>query len=44
MMNFHHCANIKKVVNINKRFFLKHLYILKSYSVLQWVLGLVAKI
>jgi len=45
-VNFYHFANIRKAININKRF-LKNFYtffFLPNGIILQWVLGLVAKI
>jgi hypothetical protein len=32
VMNFHRFANIRKAININKRFFLVHFLVLKSYN------------
>jgi len=47
VVNFHHFANIKKTININKGFHILNLKIyifLKNDIILQWILGLVIKI
>jgi hypothetical protein len=42
-MDFHHFANIKKAINVNKRFFFLN-YTFLDYIILQSIIKLVAKI